>query len=436
MMFEQLAARVGAMLATVWNAQSTESVDYQRSQRRFLRQRLRLTLQLALVAYLTFILLELCRSAFNFAPWNLNWLSMAATTELGLLICLVVQRTPWGQRYPGRIFLACSWLVTLVEQLWATARGVAFPGIFAWTLVFLTQATFMPVRWELHMISQLGVLVYYFAVNTILGLQEDGQSHWTVTLWLYMFWFCAICDLSVFLYERLRRAEFQARRELEEEQKKSERLLLNILPEAVAHQLKQEHRTIAESFPEATVLFADIVGFTQLSSGIPPYEMVSLLNQIFSTFDLLAERHGLEKIKTIGDSYMVVGGLPIERVGHVEAIADMALDMLTAMTEFNQQLAKPFSIRIGINTGPVVAGVIGVRKFIYDLWGDTVNVASRMESQGLPDQIQVTQAVYERLQDRYRFAVRGAIDVKGKGEMMVYLLQGAIEAAPKTTAVG
>jgi adenylate cyclase len=424
MMFEQLAARVRAMLAKLGEAQPTDSVDYQRSQRRFFRQRLRLTLQLALVAYLTFILLELCRSVLSVAPWNFNWLTMAVTTEIGLLVCLIVQRTPLGQRYPGRIFLACSWLVTLTEQIWATARGVAFPGVFAWTLVFLTQATLIPVRWELHMISQLGVLLYYFGVNTILGLQEESQSFWSITLWLYIFWFCAICDVSVFLYEQLRRKEFQAQRELEIEQKKSERLLLNILPEAVAHQLKQEQRTIAESFSEATVLFADIVGFTEMSLGIPPHEMVSLLNQIFSTFDLLAEQHGLEKIKTIGDSYMVVGGLPVEREGHVEAIADMALNMLTAMAEFNKQQAKPFSIRIGINTGPVVAGVIGVKKFIYDLWGNTVNIASRMESQGLPNQIQVTQAVYDRLRDRYQFEERGTIDIKGKGEMLVYLLQG------------
>ncbi|HEY9624945.1 MAG TPA: adenylate/guanylate cyclase domain-containing protein [Crinalium sp.] len=423
-MFERLAAWFSTLQATFTQTQPPESIDYKRSQRRFLRQRLRLTIQLALFAYLTFILLELSRSALGLSPWNVNWLTMAGATELGLLICLILHGTKLGQRYPGRIFLACSWSVTLIEQIWATFRGVAFPGIFAWTLVFLTQATLIPVRWQLHMISQLGVLVYYFFVNTLLSLPEDGQSYWNASLWLYVFWFCCICDMSVFLYERLRRAEFQARRELEEEQKKSERLLLNILPEAVAYQLKQEHRTIAENFAEASVLFADIVGFTELSSNIPPHEIVTLLNQIFSVFDLLAERHGLEKIKTIGDSYMVVGGLPLERPGHVEAIANMALDMLIAITEFNTRRHKPFSIRIGINTGPVVAGVIGVKKFIYDLWGDTVNIASRMESQGLPDQIQVTQAVYERLQDKYVFEERGAIDVKGKGPMLVYLLQG------------
>jgi class 3 adenylate cyclase len=392
-----------------------------------MRNRLRLAMQLAIVAYLTFILLELSRSLFQPGYWNPTWLTMAGTTEVGLVVCLLILNTPFGQHHPGGIFLACSWSITLIEQLWATLRGEAFPGVFSWTLVFLTQATLIPVRWSLHMVSQLGVLLYFVAVNSLLGLKETTQSHWNVSLWLYLFWFCCICNLSVFLYERLQQTEFYTRHELEEEQKKSERLLLNILPEAVAQQLKQEQRTIAESFAEATVLFADIVGFTELSAGIPPYEMVSMLNQIFSTFDLLAEHHHLEKIKTIGDSYMVVGGLPLERPDHVEAIADMALDMLKAIAEFNTQHTRSFKIRIGINTGPVVAGVIGVKKFIYDLWGDTVNTASRMESHGLPDRIQVTAAVYERLQNKYVFEERGTILVKGKGEMTVYLLKGKLD---------
>ncbi|NJR66823.1 MAG: adenylate/guanylate cyclase domain-containing protein, partial [Leptolyngbyaceae cyanobacterium CRU_2_3] len=237
-------------------------------------------------------------------------------------------------------------------------------------------------------------------------------------------WFCSICDLSVFFYERLQRTAFCAHRELEREQEKSERLLLNILPEAVARQLKQDQRTIAESFAEVTVLFADIVGFTRISASIPATELVTLLNQIFSTFDDLAERHGLEKIKTIGDAYMVVGGLPIERSDHAEAIAQMALDMQEAIAQFSTQQNQPFSIRIGINTGPVVAGVIGTKKFIYDLWGDTVNVASRMESQGLPGQIQVTSAACDRLRHQFQLEKRGEIEIKGKGIMTTYLLRG------------
>jgi PAS domain S-box-containing protein len=206
------------------------------------------------------------------------------------------------------------------------------------------------------------------------------------------------------------------------EQEKSDRLLLNVLPQPIAERLKQDQSIIADTFAEVTVLFADIVGFTQISSQISPQELVSLLNDIFSTFDRLAQKHGLEKIKTIGDAYMVVGGLPMPRSDHAEAIAQMALDMQQAIIDFSNTNNQDFSIRIGINSGPVVAGVIGIKKFIYDLWGDTVNTASRMESHGLPGQIQVTSATYERLQDKYLLESRGTIEVKGKGKMNTYFL--------------
>ncbi|MEP0751189.1 HAMP domain-containing protein [Trichocoleus sp. Lan] len=213
--------------------------------------------------------------------------------------------------------------------------------------------------------------------------------------------------------------------ELKAEQKKAERLLHNILPQAIADRLQKEQPTIiADNFAEVTVLFADIVGFTQMAAHTSPVELVNLLNQIFSAFDQLAEQHGLEKIKTIGDAYMVVGGLPILRTDHAEAIAEMALDMQKAIDCFNAVNGEEFNIRIGINTGPVVAGVIGLKKFIYDLWGDTVNTASRMESHGVTGSIQVTAATYQLLQDKYQWKERGAIQVKGKGEMMTYLLIG------------
>ena len=214
----------------------------------------------------------------------------------------------------------------------------------------------------------------------------------------------------------------QAEEALRLEKEKSELLLLNILPGPIAQRLKYESGSIADSFAEVTVLFADIVGFTKLSTRVSPIELVELLNQIFSTFDRLAEKHGLEKIKTIGDAYMVVGGLPTPRADHAEAIAEMALDMQYAIAQFNHETSESFSIRIGINTGPVVAGVIGIKKFIYDLWGDTVNTASRMESHGIPGYIQVTADTYERLQDKFVLDERGIIDVKGKGEMTTYFL--------------
>lgn len=216
----------------------------------------------------------------------------------------------------------------------------------------------------------------------------------------------------------------QAEEALRIAQEQSERLLLNILPKTIADKLKQNQSAIAEQFDEATILFADIVGFTPLSARTPPIELVNLLNHIFSTFDELAELHGLEKIKTIGDAYMVVGGLPVPMELHAEAVAQMALDMQTAIARFQAEKGEPFQIRIGINTGAVVAGVIGIKKFIYDLWGNTVNIASRMESHGIPGRIQVTDTTYECLKDKYLFEKRGAIAIKGKGEMITYWLMG------------
>jgi adenylate cyclase len=170
------------------------------------------------------------------------------------------------------------------------------------------------------------------------------------------------------------------------------------------------------------VMFADLVGFTKLSSHLSPAELVELLNEIFSAFDELAERYGLEKIKTIGDAYMVVGGLPMVSDNHAEAIAEMAIEIQAAIAKVRTKGDQPLSMRIGIHTGPVEAGVIGTKKFTYDLWGDTVNTASRMESQGVAGGIQVTVATYERLRDKYIFEERGVIQVKGKGDMMTYLL--------------
>lgn len=213
-------------------------------------------------------------------------------------------------------------------------------------------------------------------------------------------------------------------RQLLAEQQKSERLLLNILPKPIAERLKQEEGVIADNFSDVTVLFADIVDFTKLSARIPAADVVALLNDVFSKFDQLAEKHGLEKIKTIGDAYMVVGGLPTPRPDHAAAVAEMALDIRAALVGQMRATSGLLSVRIGIHTGPVVAGVIGTRKFIYDLWGDTVNTASRMESQGASGSIQVTDVTYERLRNNYVFERRGTVLVKGKGEMVTYLLVG------------
>jgi class 3 adenylate cyclase len=181
---------------------------------------------------------------------------------------------------------------------------------------------------------------------------------------------------------------------------------------------------IADRFAEVTILFADIIDFTGLSARVTPEELVTILNTVFSAFDRLSERHGLEKIKTIGDAYMVAGGLPEPRPDHAEAVAEMALDMQSEIDRLGAELGRPLGLRIGIDSGAVVAGVIGTRKFAYDLWGDAVNTASRMESQGVANGIQLTEGAYRRLRDTHICEDRGVIDVKGKGVLQTYLLKG------------
>jgi len=214
------------------------------------------------------------------------------------------------------------------------------------------------------------------------------------------------------------------------EKARSERLLLNILPEHIADKLRDNAETIAESQPEVTVLFADIVGFTPLSEELEAEALVRLLNDVFVSFDDLAQAFGLEKIKTIGDAYMVVGGLPTPRADHVAAVIEFAIAISEAISRVRTPNGTPLQLRIGIDTGPVVAGVIGRHKFSYDVWGDTVNTASRMESHGVVGRIQVTERVARAAQSLYTFERRTAVTVKGKGTMTTYLLVTANASLP------
>jgi class 3 adenylate cyclase len=230
--------------------------------------------------------------------------------------------------------------------------------------------------------------------------------------------------LNVKLYQELESLS----RQLAEEKQRAEGLLLNILPASIAERLKRGPEAIADGFPAVTVLFSDLVGFTPLSETVSPQQLVKLLNDLFSAFDDLSQRYGLEKIKTIGDAYMVAGGLPEYRADHAQAVADMALEMRRVVQDFNANAHLALQMRIGLNTGPVVAGVIGKTKFIYDLWGDTVNTAARMESSGTPGEIQVSASTYDLLHATHDLTFRGLIDVKGKGQMPTYFLQGRKDA--------
>jgi class 3 adenylate cyclase len=231
-------------------------------------------------------------------------------------------------------------------------------------------------------------------------------------------------DVPEFGFINVYGTDVTAVRERERLALENERLLLNILPEPIARRLRDGEPLIADRFDDVTLMFADIVEFTRLSSTLSATELVGVLNEIFTEFDTLVERYGLEKVKTIGDSYMVVGGLPEWSEDHTARVAAMALELAETVGRIEAAVRLGVAFRIGIHCGPVVAGVIGTKKFIYDIWGDTVNLASRMEAHGVPGRIQVTHAVMERLIGTYRFEPRGLVDVKGKGPTPTYFLLG------------
>jgi adenylate cyclase len=224
------------------------------------------------------------------------------------------------------------------------------------------------------------------------------------------------------IYYAVRQME-RAEAAAEREQRRSEGLLMNILPPSVAERLKDgAHSEIADAYPDASILFADMAGFTSRAADTSPEELVRFLNGVFTGLDALVERHGLEKIKTSGDAYMVVSGVPIARPDHVTALADLALDIRQSLAGLVDQRGRAVPVRIGIASGPVVAGVVGKRKFFYDVWGDAVNMASRMESTGISGRIQVSQQVYERLNDEFKLESRGFVDIKGKGKLPTWFL--------------
>ncbi|MEA5465584.1 adenylate/guanylate cyclase domain-containing protein [Leptothoe sp. PORK10 BA2] len=411
-----------------------EFKTYDQWRHQFMQRRMRLGILFGLLYLVTFLPLDTLQYLTTGRnPFDLLWILTNLVRIALLLVCLrLIRHNVYQPRHIIAVFLLASWSISLLHRFHETYVGlasntpIAEPDLFSWALSFITQATLIPVGWPLHLISQLGVLVYYLVVNPLLGLQVVTPGLHAASLLLNIFWICCICNCSVYFYEKLSRENFTTNRQLLEAQEKSERLLLNILPGPIAEQLKQSSDIIAESFAEVTVLFADIVNFTQMTETRSAKNVVNFLNQVFSRFDQLAERHGLEKIKTIGDAYMVVAGLPQPQENHVGAVAAMAVEMQATLAEFNAQTGQNIALRIGIHTGPVVAGVIGLKKFAYDLWGDTVNTASRMESHGVPNGIQISEATYERLKncgDRYGFHPRGPIVIKGKGTMLTYLLE-------------
>jgi class 3 adenylate cyclase len=245
-----------------------------------------------------------------------------------------------------------------------------------------------------------------------------------------------VAGAASYMLERLVRIDFLHVRELAAERERSDRLLLNVLPRQIAQLLRVDPSSVAHSFPEASVLFADIVGFTPRAERFSAHDIVEMLDDVFTAFDELALRHGLEKIKTVGDAYMAVAGVPELRADHARAAAEMALDMQDAVSRMRWPDGEPLAVRIGISSGPVVAGVIGRSKFAYDLWGDTVNTASRMESHGAPGIIQVSEETYALLRSDYECQPRGTVEVKGKGRMTTFVLVRRLVGVPSAPEAG
>ena len=300
------------------------------------------------------------------------------------------------------------------------AGGVGLWGILAPLAALVFSDVRSAVRWY---VAWLVVFLGSGLLGELIGPVWEPVPGWFTTTMLALN--IAVGGTIVFtllaVFARERREALAA---LRVEQAKSENLLLNILPRSIADRLKAQTRPIADQFESTSILFADVVDFTPWSEALQPAEVVGCLDQLFSHFDTLAERYGLEKIKTIGDCYMVAAGVPTPRPDHARALALMGLDMLEAMRSDDEVRHLGLELRVGINSGPVVAGVIGRKRFLYDLWGDAVNTASRMESYGTPGRIQVTRPTHELLEDEFEFEPRGTISVKGKGELEAWYLVG------------
>jgi class 3 adenylate cyclase len=364
-------------------------------------------------------------------PGGLLHESWAIRYGLSVPMFAVVLPLMWTRFYvrwhrAARLFFAFT-ISAVVLSLGAIATGEPAALQTSWAPLFLVLGPFIA---RFDVVSELAYAVVTLVLYNALTLAL-GHGDFVVAASINM----AIVSMGTIGVLVARQMEGQAREvffqgrtiqaqmeALDAEKQKSEALLLNVLPGPIAERLKLENRPIADGFQDVSVLFADIVGFTKLSERLSPEALVGRLNQLFSAFDDLLDRFKLEKIKTIGDAYMVVGGLNGGK-DHALALAELALDMLARIKELRSELHEDFSVRIGINTGPVVGGVIGKKKFIYDVWGDTVNIASRMESTGSPGSVQVSHETYLRIQHMYVFEDRGEIEVKGKGLMRTWLIK-------------
>ena len=346
-------------------------------------------------------------------------ISTIAWIVIVVLNLFVFSRTRKFGRF--RDFLLLTLLIVpflqhLSEGGFTTGGGVIFAFIVAPLALIATdlrRATF----WYLGIVFVFILAGFLDPFARTLNSSSDTEA---ISLFVLNF-----VSISLFIFVFMRYFVNQRDKALHllmREQEKSETLLLNILPKQIADILKKEERVIADRYDNASIMFADLSGFTPMSAQMQPEEMIALLNKLYSHFDSLAEKYDVEKIRTIGDNYMVASGVPTTRTDHAQALAHMALDIILYCSTLPAQNETPIRFRIGINSGPLIAGVIGQKKFHYDVWGDTVNTASRMESHGVAGKIQMTAATRELLKDEFDCEKRGVLDIKGKGQMETWFL--------------
>lgn len=348
---------------------------------------------------------------------------------LALIVC-VISFTPW---YPRIMQWATAFLMLVVLNgiLVMSAIGQPTePGTALYLFGVLPVVSFLFGASRLQFRVALGVAVIVLIVFEIILLRPGGllasgalSRETAIAANFFIISEMAIGAMASFFYERSTRLNFVQQVMIERERSKSDDLLYNMLPVPIAERMKRRE-IIADKVDSASVCFADFTNFTRLSSTLAPSEILSMLDLAFTRFDALAQKHGAEKIKTIGDSYMVAVGVPGTRADHAEAMANLALDMREVFLALPITAKYDLNIRIGFSCGPMVAGVVGAKKRIYDLWGDTVNTASRMESNGIPGEIQISHYAYDLIKDKFVFESRGEIPIKGKGVMHVYLLKG------------
>ncbi|HET9242602.1 MAG TPA: adenylate/guanylate cyclase domain-containing protein [Gaiella sp.] len=348
--------------------------------------------------------------------------SIPLAYQLATVVTLVVfVRTGWF-----RVLCITHLVLMLVLPFllqWSLGGFVESSAVSLWAFVAPLCATiFLGARAAIPWFVAFAVLLVISALIDGSLTADPGSIPGQLALAFFVLNVLGVSTTTFVLLQHYLRA-------LAHERDRSERLLLNILPGPVAERLKASDGTIADHADEVTVLFADLVGFTAIADRTDAREVVELLNEIFSAFDDLVDRCGLEKIKTLGDGYLVAAGIPTPRADHAEAAADLAIEMERRLGSLPRAVEAGVALRIGLDTGPVVAGVIGRKKFTYDLWGDTLNTASRLQSLAAPGEIRVTEATYRRLVDSFELESRDAVEVKGKGLLRSYVLERRRPAA-------